>query len=142
MKGAAEPLEIHACMRAQALVFINRDRSMYHAESDTPALARTSNLNEELGMVNTILSDKTGALLPAGGQQLLAGPATDCPSKATAVKRSEVRTYNEGSLLVLARVPAPPMLPPAGVHCSSEASGHLALHRLSSSSACAGLQAR
>ena len=42
-------------------MFINKDRSMYHAESDTPALARTSNLNEELGMVNTILSDKTGA---------------------------------------------------------------------------------
>lgn len=47
--------------RAQALVFINRDQSMYHEETDTPALARTSNLNEELGMVNTILSDKTGA---------------------------------------------------------------------------------
>ncbi len=29
---------------------------MYHPETDTPALARTSNLNEELGMVNTILS--------------------------------------------------------------------------------------
>jgi len=24
---------------------------MYHAESDTPAVARTSNLNEELGQV-------------------------------------------------------------------------------------------
>ena len=44
----------------QALVFINRDQAMYHEETDTPALARTSNLNEELGMVNTILSDKTG----------------------------------------------------------------------------------
>ena len=46
----------------QSMVFINRDRTMYHAETDTPALARTSNLNEELGMVNTILSDKTGTL--------------------------------------------------------------------------------
>ena len=42
----------------QSLVFIGLDRSMYHAETDTPAVARTSNLNEELGMVNTILSDK------------------------------------------------------------------------------------
>lgn len=42
----------------QSLVFIGLDRSMYYAESDTPAVARTSNLNEELGMVNTILSDK------------------------------------------------------------------------------------
>lgn len=41
-------------------MFINRDQTMYHEETDTPALARTSNLNEELGMVNTILSDKTG----------------------------------------------------------------------------------
>jgi len=46
---------------AQAFLFINSDRGMYHAASDTPAAARTSNLNEELGMVHTILSDKTGA---------------------------------------------------------------------------------
>ncbi len=37
-------------------------RDMYHAETDTPAVARTSNLNEELGMVTTVLSDKTGGL--------------------------------------------------------------------------------
>ncbi|PNH05393.1 Phospholipid-transporting ATPase 3 [Tetrabaena socialis] len=47
---------------AQSMGFINNDRDMYHAETDTPALARTSNLNEELGMVNTVLSDKTGTL--------------------------------------------------------------------------------
>ena len=46
----------------QAFVFIGRDRAMYHPESDTPAVARTSNLNEELGMVNTVLTDKTGTL--------------------------------------------------------------------------------
>jgi phospholipid-transporting ATPase len=33
---------------------------MYHTETDTPALARTSNLNEELGQVQYIFSDKTG----------------------------------------------------------------------------------
>lgn len=42
--------------------FINQDREMYCEESDKPARARTSNLNEELGQVNTILSDKTGTL--------------------------------------------------------------------------------
>ncbi|XP_011342316.1 probable phospholipid-transporting ATPase IA isoform X3 [Ooceraea biroi] len=42
--------------------FINMDIEMYHAESDTPAMARTSNLNEELGMVNYIFTDKTGTL--------------------------------------------------------------------------------
>lgn len=45
----------------QAL-FINNDIHMYHEESDTPARARTSNLNEELGQVYTILTDKTGTL--------------------------------------------------------------------------------
>ncbi|KAM7268641.1 hypothetical protein ACFE04_010807 [Oxalis oulophora] len=43
-------------------VFINQDREMYHEETDKPARARTSNLNEELGQVDTILSDKTGTL--------------------------------------------------------------------------------
>ncbi|KAL6901005.1 hypothetical protein ACP4OV_005681 [Aristida adscensionis] len=42
--------------------FINQDQNMYCEESDKPALARTSNLNEELGQVHTILSDKTGTL--------------------------------------------------------------------------------
>lgn len=46
----------------QAFVFINLDIEMYCGESDTPASARTSNLNEELGMVHTVLSDKTGTL--------------------------------------------------------------------------------
>ncbi|KAG2453311.1 hypothetical protein HYH02_001535 [Chlamydomonas schloesseri] len=46
----------------QAMVLIARDRDMYHAETDTPALARTSNLNEELGMVAAVMTDKTGTL--------------------------------------------------------------------------------
>ncbi|KAL7100698.1 hypothetical protein ACP275_08G011200 [Erythranthe tilingii] len=43
-------------------VFINQDPDMYYEETDRPAHARTSNLNEELGQVDTILSDKTGTL--------------------------------------------------------------------------------
>ncbi|KAG0484213.1 hypothetical protein HPP92_008292 [Vanilla planifolia] len=43
-------------------IFINHDIQMYHEESDKPAHARTSNLTEELGQVDTILSDKTGTL--------------------------------------------------------------------------------
>ena len=42
--------------------FINMDIEMYHPESDTPAMARTSNLNEELGMVSYVFTDKTGTL--------------------------------------------------------------------------------
>jgi phospholipid-transporting ATPase len=43
-------------------IFINMDSEMYHQESDTPAMARTSNLNEELGMVKYVFTDKTGTL--------------------------------------------------------------------------------
>ncbi|KAJ0179615.1 hypothetical protein K1T71_005327 [Dendrolimus kikuchii] len=42
--------------------FIALDSEMYHEATDTPAMARTSNLNEELGMVQYIFSDKTGTL--------------------------------------------------------------------------------
>ncbi|XP_017424998.1 probable phospholipid-transporting ATPase 4 isoform X3 [Vigna angularis] len=42
--------------------FIDQDIQMYDDETGTPAEARTSNLNEELGQVDTILSDKTGTL--------------------------------------------------------------------------------
>ncbi|XP_071741463.1 putative phospholipid-transporting ATPase 9 [Rutidosis leptorrhynchoides] len=43
-------------------IFINNDVHMYDEESDKPAHARTSNLTEELGQIDTILSDKTGTL--------------------------------------------------------------------------------
>ncbi|XP_010255676.1 PREDICTED: phospholipid-transporting ATPase 3-like [Nelumbo nucifera] len=46
----------------QSTQFINKDLHMYHTETNTPALARTSNLNEELGQVEYIFSDKTGTL--------------------------------------------------------------------------------
>jgi len=52
-------LELVKFMQAQ---FINMDLDMYHKETDTPANARTSNLNEELGQVKFIFSDKTGTL--------------------------------------------------------------------------------
>ncbi|XP_071642117.1 probable phospholipid-transporting ATPase IA isoform X6 [Temnothorax longispinosus] len=42
--------------------FINMDIEMYHPETNTPAMARTSNLNEELGIVKYIFTDKTGTL--------------------------------------------------------------------------------
>ncbi|KAJ7357645.1 Phospholipid-transporting ATPase IA [Desmophyllum pertusum] len=43
-------------------IFINLDVDMYYEPTDTPAMARTSNLNEELGQVRYIFSDKTGTL--------------------------------------------------------------------------------
>ena len=41
---------------------IDEDLEMYHPITDTPAQARTSNLNEELGQIEYIFSDKTGTL--------------------------------------------------------------------------------
>uniref|UniRef100_A0A8C9WYP5 Phospholipid-transporting ATPase n=1 Tax=Sander lucioperca TaxID=283035 RepID=A0A8C9WYP5_SANLU len=42
--------------------FINWDRRMYCSRTDTAAEARTTTLNEELGQVEFIFSDKTGTL--------------------------------------------------------------------------------
>uniref|UniRef100_A0A8C1NIR7 Phospholipid-transporting ATPase n=1 Tax=Cyprinus carpio TaxID=7962 RepID=A0A8C1NIR7_CYPCA len=42
--------------------FINWDRRMYYSRKATPAEARTTTLNEELGQVEFIFSDKTGTL--------------------------------------------------------------------------------
>uniref|UniRef100_H2YBK1 Phospholipid-transporting ATPase n=1 Tax=Ciona savignyi TaxID=51511 RepID=H2YBK1_CIOSA len=42
--------------------FINFDRAMYYEKKDLPALARTTTLNEELGQIEYVFSDKTGTL--------------------------------------------------------------------------------
>ncbi|EKX38131.1 hypothetical protein GUITHDRAFT_43842, partial [Guillardia theta CCMP2712] len=59
------PISLYVSMELAKLgqkVLIDNDVEMYHAKSDTPALARTSNLNEELGQIEYIFSDKTGTL--------------------------------------------------------------------------------
>ncbi|XP_073536484.1 phospholipid-transporting ATPase ID-like [Phyllobates terribilis] len=42
--------------------YINWDRKMYYPKKDTPSEARTTTLNEELGQIKYIFSDKTGTL--------------------------------------------------------------------------------
>ncbi|KAF4046157.1 Pleckstrin homology domain-containing proteinoLip ATPase C [Phytophthora infestans] len=42
--------------------FMNNDLEMYHEETDTPCQVRTMSLNEELGQIDYIFSDKTGTL--------------------------------------------------------------------------------
>ena len=42
--------------------WINWDDKMYYPKTDTPARARTTTLNEELGQIEYIFSDKTGTL--------------------------------------------------------------------------------
>jgi magnesium-transporting ATPase (P-type) len=52
---------VEVCNYFQAF-FIDNDVQLYDAVSNTPALARTSNMNSDLGMVEYIFSDKTGAI--------------------------------------------------------------------------------
>ncbi|XP_006853382.2 probable phospholipid-transporting ATPase 5 [Amborella trichopoda] len=49
-------------VRVLQAILINQDMQMYNEETGSAAEARTSNLNEELGQVEMILSDKTGTL--------------------------------------------------------------------------------
>ncbi|CAG8487702.1 24445_t:CDS:2, partial [Gigaspora rosea] len=59
------PISLYVTMEIIKLVqvyFINKDINMYHVETDTPAEARTSTINEELGQVSYVFSDKTGTL--------------------------------------------------------------------------------
>ena len=43
-------------------MFIQNDLEMYWEETDMPTKVQTSNLNEELGQISYIFSDKTGTL--------------------------------------------------------------------------------
>ncbi|KAF0976515.1 hypothetical protein FDP41_004414 [Naegleria fowleri] len=59
------PISLYVSIEAAKLVqgiIISKDLQMYHEDTDTPANVRSSALNEELGQVNFIFSDKTGTL--------------------------------------------------------------------------------
>eukprot|EP01018_Ginkgo_biloba_P009003 Gb_36306 [translate_table: standard] len=63
--GYFVPISLYVSMEIVKVVqaiFLNMDLCMYYEETDKPCSARTSNLNEELGQISTILSDKTGTL--------------------------------------------------------------------------------
>ena len=53
------PLEIVKFWQAMAMSY---EVMMYDEEQDMPSLAQSSNLNEELGQVEYVFSDKTGTL--------------------------------------------------------------------------------
>lgn len=52
---------VEFCNYVQAY-YIDNDLEMYDPTSDTPAFARTSNMNGDLGMIEYVFSDKTGTL--------------------------------------------------------------------------------
>jgi phospholipid-translocating ATPase len=58
------PISLYVSMEIVkvAQMFLLNDIDMYDPESDTPIEARTSTINEELGQVSYIFSDKTGTL--------------------------------------------------------------------------------
>ncbi|XP_055135052.2 probable phospholipid-transporting ATPase IM isoform X4 [Symphalangus syndactylus] len=59
------PISLYVSMEVIRLghsYFINWDRKMYYSRKAIPAEARTTTLNEELGQIEYIFSDKTGTL--------------------------------------------------------------------------------
>ncbi|KAL4932685.1 aminophospholipid-translocating P4-type ATPase DNF3 [Aspergillus undulatus] len=59
------PISLYVSMeivKVAQMLMLNGDIDMYDPESDTPLEARTSTINEELGQVSYIFSDKTGTL--------------------------------------------------------------------------------
>jgi len=59
------PISLYVTMELMKIalsMMLEEDLMMYHSESDTRAVARTTNLGEELGQVEYIFSDKTGTL--------------------------------------------------------------------------------
>uniref|UniRef100_K3W6I2 Phospholipid-transporting ATPase n=1 Tax=Globisporangium ultimum (strain ATCC 200006 / CBS 805.95 / DAOM BR144) TaxID=431595 RepID=K3W6I2_GLOUD len=59
------PISLYVSMTSVKFLqakFMVWDLEMYHAETDTPAIVRTMALNEELGQISYVFSDKTGTL--------------------------------------------------------------------------------
>ncbi|KAI8466535.1 MAG: hypothetical protein J3K34DRAFT_524465 [Monoraphidium minutum] len=66
LMAQAVPISLYVTLEtvkvAQCKLLYDRDRAMYWAAEDVPFTSRTTTLNEELGQVEYVLSDKTGTL--------------------------------------------------------------------------------
>ena len=49
-------------VKVAQVFFINLDRDIYYAPSDTPIQCRALNITEDLGQIQYLMSDKTGTL--------------------------------------------------------------------------------
>ena len=59
------PISLYVSMTTVKFIqsmFMQWDTLMYHAESNSPAMVRSMALNEELGQVSYVFTDKTGTL--------------------------------------------------------------------------------
>jgi len=59
------PISLYVTIELQRVIgswFMEWDIELYEKETDQPCVVNTSNLNEELGQINILFSDKTGTL--------------------------------------------------------------------------------
>ena len=59
------PISLYVTMDMVKVIqtrFIQWDLHMYNEPSDTPSIAKTADINEDLGQVEYVFSDKTGTL--------------------------------------------------------------------------------
>eukprot|EP01028_Stygiella_incarcerata_P014298 TRINITY_DN933_c0_g1_i3.p1 TRINITY_DN933_c0_g1~~TRINITY_DN933_c0_g1_i3.p1 ORF type:complete len:1250 (+),score=273.44 TRINITY_DN933_c0_g1_i3:141-3752(+) len=101
------PISLYVSMEMVKVIqafFITNDIEMYHEPSDTTAVARTSSLNEELGQIEFVFSDKTGTLTENRLEFLKCSIGKECYGEGTTEIGLAV-AKREGRMIVDTRPP-------------------------------------